>query len=98
VTATPQLTVSATANLTVTPATSAQAFIGKVAQAYLTVTPTTTAQGTTPGTISPVTISGTTITPTTPTTIAYWASWSTWGEPSTYGQNVGSATITPIGV
>ena len=98
VTATPQLTVSATANLTVTPATSAQAFIGKVAQAYLTVTPITTAQGTTPGTISPVTISGVTITPTTPTTIAYWASWSTWGEPFTYGQNVGSATITPIGV
>jgi hypothetical protein len=57
-----------------------------------------TGQGTTPGTISPITISGVTITPTTPINITYWASWSTWGQPFTYGQNVGSATITPTPV
>jgi len=93
VTATAQVTVTASANLTVTPILTALTSANRVAQANLTVTSITTAQGTTPGTISPVTISGVTITPATPITTAFYSTWPTYGDPYTYGQPVGIVTV-----
>ena len=102
------LIVSRSATLTVTPTMSIAAFLGNVASASLTVTPVVAAQGTTAGTITPVsvttasltpiTIPGATIIPSTPITTAYWSSFALWSSPYTYSDRLGSATITPVGV
>ena len=92
------LIVSRSATLTVTPTVSIAAFLGNVASASLTVTPVVSAQGTTPGTITPITIPGATIIPSTPITTAYWSSFALWSSPYTYADQLGSATITPVGV
>jgi hypothetical protein len=88
-----------TVALTSTPLVTGAAFQGQVAQAYLTITPTTTAQANTRGVITPVTVTGTTITVNpNPTSTAYWSSFATWGTPVTYNQKVGPATISPVKV
>lgn len=87
------LIVSRSATLTVTPTMSIAAFLGNVASASLTVTPVVAAQGTTPGTITPITITGATIIPSTPITTTTYVTWPTYGEPYTYGQADQLATV-----